>query len=155
MSWLPLTLTATGAWGLWTTMGKLAADGTVGFGLSSGMLLVCQKAVEFVYVLQSLFTNKELSAAAFRAAPGKGVLAALVSGLFNIIATVSYSAAIKVGPTGAVSAIGAAYPAIALVLSRIIMGEAIDRNSAVGMLFFMAAGVMFALPKPVSPAVSN
>lgn len=36
------------------------------------MLIVCQKAVEFVYVLQSLFTNKELSAAAFRAAPGRG-----------------------------------------------------------------------------------
>ena len=155
MSWLPLTLGATGGWGLWTTMGKLAVDENVGFGLSSGMLIVCQKAVEFVYVLQSLFTNKELSAAAFRAAPGKGLLAGFFSGLCNIAAVVMYSAAIKVGPTGAVSAIGAAYPAIAMVLSRITMGEAIDRNSAIGMLFFLAAGVMFALPKPPPPAVTN
>ena len=32
MSWLPLTLSATGAWGMWTAMGKLAADDNVGFG---------------------------------------------------------------------------------------------------------------------------
>jgi uncharacterized membrane protein len=155
MSWLPLTLSATGGWGMWTALGKLASDDTVGYGLSSGIIIVLQKAVEFVYVLQSLFTNKEISAAAFRAAPGKGIVAGLLSGMFNITATVLYSRAIKVGPTGAVSAIGAAYPAVAMVLARFMMGEAIDRNSAIGILFFLAAGVMFALPKPASAAVAN
>jgi len=35
------------------------------------------------------------------------------------------------------------------------MSEAIDRNSAIGMLFFLAAGAMFALLKPVPAAVAN
>lgn len=159
MCWLPLLpadTTATGGWGLWTAMGKLASSNDkVGYGLSSGVLIALQKSVEFVYVLQSVFTNKDISAAAIRAAPGKGIVAGLLSGLFNIMATVIYSKAIKVGPTGEVSAIGAAYPADAMVLSRILMSEAIDRNSAIGMLFFLAAGVMFALLKPVPAAVAN
>lgn len=37
MSWLPLTLFTTGSWGMWTALGKLAADDNVGYGMCNSL----------------------------------------------------------------------------------------------------------------------
>jgi len=129
MHWLGFSLLALGLWGAWGFLGKVASQ---------------HLPAQQVYLLA---ISGHLAVAGYLWAGGLGALswhpwgvgAALGAGLAMAVGLLCFFEALARGPATVVVPLTALYPAIAVVLSRVFLDEALTLRHLAGLALALAA----------------
>jgi len=133
--WVILSFISLALWGVWGLFAKLAAK-----NLSPQSLMV------FSGIGGLVITFVVLASLNFR--PGvhaKGVALALLAGLVGSLGTIPFLYAISKGKASIVVPMTALYPLVTIILSALILREAITLNQGLGILFALIAIILFSL----------
>ena len=129
MNWLGFSLLALGLWGVWAFLGKVASQ-----HLSSQVVYLL--AISGHLLVAGYILVGGLGAVAWQP---WGVGAALGSGIAMAVALLFFYEALARGSATLVVPLTALYPAVAVVLSRIFLQEALTLRHLAGLALALAA----------------
>ncbi len=132
--WIVFSIVSLVLWGFWGIFTKLAAGhlntqgiliyGTIGSAIGLGIVL--------------LFAPAQIGT------PPAGIAFAVFSGLCVTLGTACYAAALARGPASVVVTLTALYPVVTIILAALFLHETPTARQALGMVFALAAMVLFA-----------
>ncbi len=122
ISYILLAFIALFAWGLWAFFPKLATN-----YIEPKSSLIFQSVAVLIVAVVTLF----IMGFKVETHP-KGILFALLAGLFGIIGSASFMYAIKLGSPVVVITITALYPVIAIILSYFFLGSTLTMINLIG-----------------------
>jgi bacterial/archaeal transporter family protein len=129
MNWLGLSLLALGLWGVWGFLSKVASQ-----HLPSQQVYLL--AISGHLAVTGYLLAKGIGVVSWH--PG-GVSAALGSGIAMAVGLLVFFEALARGPATVVVPLTALYPAVAVVLSRVFLQEALTLRHLAGLALALAA----------------
>jgi transporter family protein len=129
MNWLGLSLLALGLWGVWGFLGKVSSQ-----HLPAPQIYLL--AITGHLTMVGYLLIRGLGPVAWNP---WGVAAALGAGIAMAVGLLSFFEALARGPATVVVPLTALYPAVAVVLSRIFLREALTLRHLAGLALTLAA----------------
>ncbi len=134
MEWPILTILALLAYGLWGFFPKL----TVGLINSKEFIIYNTLGVILVSLVVLLFLGKP----SFNV---RGVTFAMLTGIAGIIGTLFFVTALAKGKASVIVTMTALYPLIVIALAKVFLNEPITLKQGIGIVFALAALVLFSI----------
>ncbi len=129
MSWLAFSLMATGLWGVWGFLSKVATQQLPAPAVY--LLAICGHAVVIGYLWVA-------GGLAIPAHPG-GIAAALAAGICMAFGLICFLKALTMGAAAVVVPLTALYPLVTVILSRVVLQETVTLRQLVGVGLALAA----------------
>lgn len=129
MSWLTFSLMATGLWGMWGFLSKVAARQLPPQAVY--LLAICGHAVVIGY----LWVGGGLAVPAHP----WGLTAALLAGICMAFGLLCFLKALTLGTAAVVVPLTALYPLVTVILSRIVLQESISPRQLLGVVLALVA----------------